>query len=122
MKRGIPYFLSLSLILFTASCNEKEGDPSCGNNVSEFTGSWNISEVCNSSHHSYLLTITDSSGGIKLENFGEGGPNSVLDATLNGNSGFDILPKTIQGAIVTGNGSLNGGCEQLVIQWSGWKG
>jgi hypothetical protein len=57
-----------------------------------------------------------------LFNLGDGGSDIALNASLDGNSGFDIQPKVVQGVQVTGNGSLNGGCEQLLIQWFGAKG
>lgn len=113
----------LFLILIVCSCNENEAEPSCVSSVSEFTGSWNITEQCGTDEFSYVLAINeDSTGAITLHNLGEDGHDSVLNAILNGNSGFDIVSKTVQGVAVEGNGSLNGGCEQLVIQWFGWKG
>lgn len=123
MRRGIFYFF-LSSILF-AACNEEEDDDpsSCGNSASGFTGNWNITEHCGSNEFGYLLTITSgSSGGITLNNLGDGGPNAAINATLDGNGGFDIPSQTVQGVNISGSGSLNSECTQLAIQWSGWKG
>lgn len=123
MKGELRCLLFPFLILFASSCKNQEDAPFCGSHVSAFLGAWNITEECASNEYGYLLTIAENpSGGIKLQNLGDGGPNSVLSATLDGSNGFVIPAQSVQGITVSGNGSLNDGCRQLVIQWSGWKG
>ena len=120
MKRGVPCLFVSFLLAVVPSCDKDEGDPSCGSKASSFTGTWNVTEQCGGNEFSYPLTLTqNTSGGITLTNLGGLGPNSVVNATINGSGSFDIFPQNVQGYTITGNGSLNGGCVQLVIQWSG---
>lgn len=112
-------WLWMALVLFCASCTEDEGGNNSCNGVSDFVAVWNISEQCGSNDSQYALTVTEnSSGGIKLSNLGGLGAGSYVDATVNGAS-FTIPPQTVQGMTFSGNGSLNAGCLQLTLIWTG---
>jgi len=117
MKWG--YHLVVFLSFFLPSCEEEEPTPSCADNIASFTGAWNIIEYCGANEYGYRLTITGSgSGKITLSNIGDGGPNAVVEARIEGSS-FTIYPQDVQTYTLRGNGSLNADCTQLVLQWAG---
>jgi len=116
MNKGVLFLALLSMMI--AACGEDEGEPACGS-LSAFTGTWDMNEQCGSNDFQYPLTITENSGGgITLANLGGLGPNSVVSATVSGSS-LTIPAQQVQTLTFTGNGSLNAGCTQLVLSWSG---
>ncbi|HXH17662.1 MAG TPA: hypothetical protein VNJ07_01160 [Chitinophagales bacterium] len=117
MKKGVLWFFLLGISVCGVSCNEEETDPPCGTSLSKFTGIWDMNEHCGSSDFQYPLTISEVSGKIRLSNLGGLGPNAVVDATVSGST-FSFSQQ-VQSAIFIGNGSLNGGCTQLVLTWDG---
>ena len=120
MRKGFLLFAAACLTVFIYSCKDDEAqEPPCGFSLAKFTGTWNIIEKCDTNEYSYPLVITeDSASGIILANLGGFGANSIVNATVDGDQ-FSIPQQFVQSYMFAGNGSLNDGCAQLVIQWTG---